>query len=87
MPGIRRPDAVDVSTATESLVGAGGAGIEARKAGCLEPAFRSSGLVYDASGGEAAGQGSAAWWQRRSFLVTRFSVSDHLGCGYADIVW
>ena len=41
-PGIRRPDAVDLSTATQSSVGAGGAGIEVPKAGCLEarlPAF------------------------------------------------
>ena len=36
MPGIRRPDAVDVSAATQSSVGAGGTGIEVRKAGCLE---------------------------------------------------
>jgi hypothetical protein len=34
--GLRRPDAVDVSTATESSAGASGAGIEVRKAGCLE---------------------------------------------------
>jgi hypothetical protein len=33
--------------------------------------FRSSGWICDTLAGEAAGQGSAGWWQVLTSLVTR----------------
>ncbi len=49
--------------------------------------FRSSGRFRDTSAGEAAGQDGAGWSLRLDDLVTRFSVFQLSGCGFAAMIW
>ena len=69
MPALDRPEArADPELFATALVTAALAAVHVEIA---RPVFRSSGWICDTLAGEAAGQGSAGWWQVLTSLVTR----------------